>query len=227
MKKCIFFSLMGDYDTLKEPRVITNGWDYICYTNNKKLKSKNLEIRYIENEGYNNARLARKVWILNHIYADGYDLSISTGAQLQVTGNLDKFVKKVLPNDDSIDMAIPSHLVRDCIYQEAMKVKAKKKDDPKIVDKRMAFYKKDGYPPNNGLVRCGIMVRKHGRENLIEHCEKWWEQIEKFSHRDQLSFNYVLWKYKLINIHLFNIRDVRNKWKFFKRFKHKQQLRKK
>jgi hypothetical protein len=218
LKKCIFTSLMGEYE-LKEPTIITKDWDYICYTNNKKLKSRNWDIRYIENNNYSNPRLARKVWILNHVYADGYDLSISAVAQLQVTGDLNRFVRRVLPQNDSVDMAISLHLVRNCIYEESRVVKAKKKDDPVIVNKQMSFYKKDGYPPNNGLVRCGLMVRKHGRQNLIDHCEKWWEQVKKFSFRDQLSFNYILWKYKLINVEYFNIRDVRGSGKFFKRYK--------
>jgi hypothetical protein len=27
--------------------------------------------------------------------------------------------------------------------------------------------------------------------------EKWWEMILNYSKRDQLSFNYIVWKYKL------------------------------
>ena len=29
--------------------------------------------------------------------------------------------------------------------------------------------------------------------------EAWWNEIEKYSHRDQLSFNYVLWKNQKIH----------------------------
>lgn len=38
--------MIGDYDNLKEPTVITKGWDYICYTSNKHLKSKHWDVHH-------------------------------------------------------------------------------------------------------------------------------------------------------------------------------------
>jgi hypothetical protein len=222
IKKCIFFPLTGDYDNIKEPTVITPGWDYICFTNNPKLKSKNWEIKFIDNpKGYCNSRLSRKVWILNHKYVGEYDISISTGAQIQPTCNLNKFLDKFLPKDDTIDMSMAKHPVRDCIYKEAKKCIAKRLDDPKIIQKQMNFYKKNGYPKNNSLVACGIIIRKHNRKNVEEHCERWWNQVKKWSFRDQLSFNYILWKYNLVNINYFAYQIMKGRGGYFKKYKHK------
>ena len=220
MKKCIYFPLMGDYDNFKEPSFISDGWDYICYTNNKKLKSKKIKIIYTDGEGLNNARFCRKVWTFHNIYADGYDLSIATGAQIRIKGDLNKFLKEVLPDDDSIDMAITSHPNRNCVYQEAER--CLKRDQPKLVRAQMKFYEKQGYPKNNGLIAGAFLIRKHDRENVVKHCEKWWEQIEKFSMRNQLSFDYVLWKYNLIKVHRFTYDYVRGKNGYFKKHKHKE-----
>ena len=38
------------------------------------------------------------------------------------------------------------------------------------------------------------MVRKHNKKDCIELMEKWWNEINNYSHRDQLSFNYIVWK---------------------------------
>ena len=37
--KCIYTFIVGDYDNLKEPKIYTPDWDYICVTDNPNLKS--------------------------------------------------------------------------------------------------------------------------------------------------------------------------------------------
>ena len=32
MRKVAYTYIIGNYDSLKEPSVITEGWDYICFT---------------------------------------------------------------------------------------------------------------------------------------------------------------------------------------------------
>lgn len=226
LKKCIFFPLMGDYDDIKEPTYITPGWDYICFTNNSKLKSKNWDIRFISNNGLSNVKLSRNVWILNHEYVGEYDISISVGAQAQLVGDFNLFLESFLPTDKKIDMSMAKHPARICAYAESNKCIVKKLDDPDIIKRQMSFYKKEGFPKNSGLICGGGIIRKHNRPNLEKHCELWWDQVNKWSYRDQLSFNYILWKYNLVNINYYNIRLVKitkkNKSGYWKRFPHKK-----
>ncbi len=219
IKKCIFMGLTGNnYDQIRDPTYITPGWDYICFTNNKKLKSKTWDIRLIDDCGLDNIRLSRRVWILYHKYVNDYDLSISTGAQMQATCNLDDFVHKFLSPDDDVDMTMASHPNRICIYAEAKR--CFKRDNPKTVRRQIDFYRSEGYPKDNGLVATGVMIRKHHRQNLEEHCEKWWDQVCKYSYRDQLSFNYILWKYNLIKASYFSYLIIRGKDNYFKKHRH-------
>ena len=39
-----------------------------------------------------------------------------------------------------------------------------------------------------------IIIRKHNEKEYIELMEELWKTVVYYSHRDQLSFNYVLWK---------------------------------
>ena len=55
-------------------------------------------------------------------------------------------------------------------------------------------YVKENFPHKLGLVESNVMIRKHNKNESIELMEKWWNEINKYSHRDQLSFNYLLWK---------------------------------
>ena len=45
--KVIYTAIFGDYDTLKEPLVITPGWKYICYTD-QDFESKVWEIKKVK-----------------------------------------------------------------------------------------------------------------------------------------------------------------------------------
>lgn len=222
MKKCIYCAITGNYDDIKEPTIITPGWDYICFTNTPNLKSKNWKIRVINDKDFSDSRLARKIWSLNHKYVGDYDISILIGGQMKPTCDLDIFLNKFLPVDEKVDMSMPAHPIRNCIYEEANKCIVKKLDDPEIIKRQMDFYKKEGYPKNNGLVAGGIIIRKHNRSNVEEHCEKWWDQIKKWSLRNQLSFDYILWKYNLVNIKYFSYDIVRNKGGYFKKYLHRE-----
>ena len=51
-------------------------------------------------------------------------------------------------------------------------------------------YKKVKFPDNNGLIESCLIIRKHNEKDVILQMEKWYEEIEKYSHRDQLSFNF-------------------------------------
>ena len=49
-------------------------------------------------------------------------------------------------------------------------------------------------PENYGLNETNILIRNHLNPQIIAIMEQWWEFIEKYSKRDQLSFSYVLYK---------------------------------
>ena len=55
-------------------------------------------------------------------------------------------------------------------------------------------YKKEKFPDNNGLIGSCLIIRKHNEKDVILQMEKWYEEIEKYSNRVQLSFNYIVWK---------------------------------
>ena len=222
MKKCVYLVIIGDYNILHEPTVITPGWDYICFTDDPKLKSKHWEIRVVsDDDELGNRKFSRKIWRLPHRYLGEYDMSISIGGQSYPNCNLDDFVNIFLPKDEKIDMVMHDRKLRKGVYHEAAKCIAKKKDDPKLIDRQMDFYRKEGLPDDTGIFSCGIIIQKRSRSNVEEHCEKWWEQIKKWSYRDQLSFTYVWWKYKLVNIGYFDRDILRFKGNYFQKRPHK------
>lgn len=192
----IFTCVSGAYDTLKEPLEIDPLWDYICFTDTA-IKSKTWQIRPIPGDLINlsAAKRARAIKIMPHKYLEEYDYTFWIDASILIKRAVTTFVAQTLRDPNSY-FAIPKHPDRICVYEEAAAVKRMKKDAAAPVDQQIAKYKSTGYPTNWGLVQSGLIIRKK-TDDVINFCEMWWAEVKEGSKRDQLSFNYVLWRYTI------------------------------
>lgn len=184
-KKIVYTVLLGDYK-LKEPTYINKGWDLICFTDRDRV-SKNWTIVRIDYEG-NSRRKAREIKIRCDKFID-FDICLFIDAKFTIKCDLDNFIKKKLKTD----MAIMDHNKRNCVYDEAnfcIKVGRGKKG---TILNQINNYKSEGFPKKFGLYGTGILIRKNTHE-VIEFMKQWYEEIEKYSCRDQISFPYILWK---------------------------------
>ena len=87
-------------------------------------------------------------------------------------------------------------LRRNDIYEEIKACYELKKDDDINLKNIQNFLINEGYPGLKGkLTQTNILLRDHHNKECIFLMEKWWNMIQNYSKRDQLSFNYVFWKY--------------------------------
>lgn len=193
-KKVIYTCITGDYDFLREPTYISDGFDYICFTDNTNFKSNVWIIKPLpkEVEGLSQVKKQRYVKINPHKVLSEYDLSIWVDGCVSIKGDLNKFIGQNIKSDCSI--YVPKHPSRDCIYDEATIVIRMKKDNAENVNPQIEKYKNEGFPKKYGLLQSNILLRKHNEADCIKLMEDWFEELKNGSHRDQLSFNYVLWK---------------------------------
>jgi hypothetical protein len=91
------------------------------------------------------------------------------------------------------DLALFKHPIRDCLYDEAHRCDVGKMDDSAVIARQMNRYRAEGYPRNNGLAECCVILRRH-TPAVARLNEMWWKEIAEGSRRDQLSFGYVCWK---------------------------------
>ena len=148
-----------------------------------------------ELKGLSNVKQQRGVKILAHRYLPDYDISVWVDGAVQVKGNIKEYLKSL--DFNSFSVFIPEHPVRKCIYAEkdaCVKIRKIKGDEVSLADKQMKRYKDEGFPANYGLVQTNVMMRKHNDQYSKDLMEKWWSELKDYSHRDQLSFNYALWK---------------------------------
>lgn len=215
-KKVLYTCITGDYDSLVEPSYITEGFDYVCFTDNQDMKSDIWEIRPLPNETEELSQVKKQRYVkLNpHLLLKEYDISIWVDGNVTIKGNLNKFVQDTIKDDCSI--YVPQHPARKCIYKEASAVLSMNKDKKEIVGAQMKRYKDEGFPENCGLLQSNILLRKHNNEDCIKLMEAWFEELKDNSHRDQLSFNYVLWKNKDIKVIYMDKNICKSKYFFWK-----------
>lgn len=187
----IYTCISGNYDSLKEVVRKEKNIDYICFTD-QDIKSESWDIRPIPKylEFFDNTKRARCIKILPHIFLDEYDISIWIDGNIQVLQDTKIFLSKNLNGV----FCIPRHPDRICVYEEADAVKRMKKDSDVIVDAQVSKYRDLGYPEDFGMVQSNIIIRQHKEKDCIEIGEGWWDEVSKNSKRDQLAFNFSIWK---------------------------------
>lgn len=192
-KKVIYTCITGDYDDLIKHKYVNSDYDYVCFTDNKTLlKSKIkpwkiLPLKYKESDKIRNARWHKTH---PHILFPEYDISFWVDASIDILTN--KLFNKF--EDSSLELMTIIYNERNCIFQECDAVEYFKYDSTKSINRIREFLKSSKMPKNFGLAETGIMFRRHNIPQIIKINEDWWNMIKKYSHRDQLSFTYVLWK---------------------------------
>jgi len=192
-KKILYTTIFGGYDKLVTP-TLNNDWDFKCFSEENSIPLYS-----------DNTRNAKKFKVLPHRYLQDYEYSIFIDGNMYVVGNIDELIDKYLVD---CNVALFDHNknaldARSCIYDEYNAIiqagnrNKSYKDDPSIMYKQVKRYEEEGYPPQNGLATCMVILRRHNEEDCIKLMESWWTEIQYNSKRDQLSFNYVAWKNKV------------------------------
>ncbi len=194
-KIVVYTCITDDYDNLKEVMDPKDNIDYICFTN-KKIISNVWEIREIPEmlNKLSSTKIARCIKVLPHLFLKNYEISVWIDASIEIVGDTNIFLKDNLKNYFSVSR----HPYRNCVYTEAIAVIDRKKDLAENVIPQILKYNKNGYPEIYGMVQTGILIRKHNEKKCIEICDAWWKEILNGSKRDQLSFNYAIWKQKVV-----------------------------
>ena len=200
--KIVYTSVFGGFDDVEKSE-LPKDWDFKSFSENNSLPL------YKDNN-----RNAKKFKLLPHRYLKEYEYSLWIDGNFKVIGNIDILIEKYLTD---ANIAFFNHQntsldPRNCIYQEAQTIlnfgainmkrtpergMLNYKDDPNLIIKQIQRYKNENYPFNNGLIKGGIILRRHNEKDVIEAMETWWKEVKYNSKRDQLSFNYVAWKHNL------------------------------
>ncbi len=205
----VYTSITGNYDDLRLPAVVNPKLKYVCFTDNKNLRSDIWNVKYVENmDNLDNALFARQFKIRPHRFFPEYDTSIWIDANLQIKKDLMPLMQRYQQN---ADILLFPHPERMCIYDEGATCIHWRKDDKKRILYQMKKYLDEQYPCDNGLMCGGCIVRNHNKSNIIDAMENWWSEVINGSRRDQISLPYALWKTE----NLYDLSDLNydnNEW---------------
>ena len=203
LKKVVYTSVLGKYDNVRSIKK-ENGYDYIILTdqifeNKNHLNWTILNIN--EETNYLNLNIIKTQRFFKthpHLFFQNYDLSIYIDPTFEIKGQLDEFLLRILtPN---LSIYVLEHPDRNTINNEFSAVLQYYKETNKTVNFIKNKYNKEKFPDNNGLAECCLIIRKHNEINCKNFMNNWFEEIKLNSHRDQLSFNYILWKFGNFNV---------------------------
>ena len=190
----VYTCITGNYDSLKQPKVISKGVDYICFTDNQNIKSGMWQLKPIPDElkYLSNVKKQRVIKICPHKYLKKYDISVWVDGNIEIQGDINAFIAQY--DLEKCPLYVRVHPRRKCIYAEAEACIRLHKDTAENINAQIEAYKKEGYPKDIGMVESNIMLRKHNDMKCQLLCNLWASELLKHSHRDQLSFNYACWK---------------------------------
>lgn len=195
MKKTIYTCIVGNYESILQPEVVDEKFDYICFSNDIKISEVGVwKIRPIPYEDKNLARMSRYVKLLPHKVLEEYDYSIWMDANIQILDQefYDCVNKRI---DDHILVAQVPHLKSKDIYDEIRNAYYGEKVDWRSARNQLDYLRKTGYPEGLGLYENNIILRKHNNTFVKELSEDWWNEFCKNAQRDQFCLMYVYWKH--------------------------------
>ncbi len=200
-KKLLYTIITGTYDHLNEIPNKMLGWDYICYTDNPNLTSDSWEIRLLEEStDLDSVRKSRHYKINNHLIDQNYYVSIYIDANIKIRGNLDSFLIQALPKDAVFSVLL--HPFSNSLEQELHSCIKAKKDDDAILRKQYNYYTtKCGFKDETPHINARLLIRKTGDKGIRQTMEVWFDQLLKWSRRDQMAFNYAYNKSSDLNLH--------------------------
>lgn len=199
MRKVIYTAIFGGKDTLI-PAQAPEHWDLVCFTDAESDALNGYvgdwRIRRIMRITSEPRMMARDIKSRPHIWLPDYDVSIWIDGNIEIVGDMNFFIASALMKND---MAVPSHLCtkidrRDSLREEVAAIIRLSKDDPKVVQRQYDSYISQGFPEHEvGLAATTQLARRH-TDQVARFNNLWFDQIKKFSIRDQMSFNYAAWK---------------------------------
>jgi hypothetical protein len=182
----VYTAIFGEYDQLRPAAF--NGVRHVCFTD-KPQGAEGWEEIKVERQLFNPKRESAMYLALAHRWLSNIEVSIYHGGNGQL--KIDPYEIAIALGD--ADIAAMKHPCRDCVYDEGAIVMEHKNVNLFRARNQMALYRREGYPPHNGLAASAILVRRHteavGRFNDLV-----WSLVCKYTPRDQLAIDYAIWK---------------------------------
>lgn len=189
-------AVTGGKDRVAPPLKRFRGVDFVLFSDDAETAVEGWNVRSIPEWSADPDRAprrhARAVKVLSTLLLPGYDFHLWHDGTHEVVEDPQELVRRYLKKP-SVPIATFRHKQRSCVYDEARAVLDVKLDGRDNVVRQMRDYRAAGFPRDHGLLETPVMLRRVCPETTAIELA-WWEQICRYSSRDQLSLPFVLWR---------------------------------
>lgn len=194
-KIVVYTAIFNNYDWLKEPCVIPENIDFVCFTDTDSLKSKNWKIVKVEDNTISPSLLNRKIKLLYpYTYFKDYEYSLYVDGSVMIKGDVGKFLSPYLAAKPILMNF--KHPNNDCIFVEMERCIQQGRGNAEMLKKQFGIYKANNMPKHFGMSDNKIILRRNCKESYTLMSE-WYDHVSNYSGRDQVCLSYVLWKHAL------------------------------
>lgn len=184
MKKIALYTVLtGGYDVLKPiPPSLAKGIDCFVVTDDENLSVEGwatVPIPVTDNPCRQQRALKLDFGSVECL--QGYDTIVYIDANMSLIRPLSELLRHFKGGILTVQ-----HPKRSCVYQEGWAIIDLNKADREGVLAQLGNYASSGIRPGSGMYQTGFMVRDRS-EKTIEFCREWAQELERFTHRDQLS----------------------------------------
>ena len=200
MKIALITVNFGNYDSFKEPKNLKNvemfDWYYFTDLEIKSTVYKVITHPYHLDEFSLESKKIywAKYYKMQHHKIDllkNYDYIIWLDASFEILNV--NFVNDIINLINQQNMILMYHPHRTTIKEEVDILNRMPKFKGQDFNKQYNAYIKEGFNDDKGLYSSGFIIRKIN-DFMNKFFDDWFNEIKKYTYRDQVSFSYVLWK---------------------------------
>ena len=194
MKIAVLTSLFGSKTDLASIRTKHDDVDYLAFVDRKHETTEGWQqincIKFSDDDHYPHRRNAKPYKIIPHLFAPDYDYYVWMDAIHDLTVHPKELIDDYLIDED---MSVFSHPYRQCAFTEAEVCATSHIEHISNIKNQLKHYSNVGFPRNYGLYEMSCFILRNN-DVTRKMGMMWWEQICRFSSRDQISFPYILWR---------------------------------
>lgn len=194
-KILIYTAITGGYDSLQQPFLPAEGFDFICFVSKGMKRSDYEGAWYILEIPYSwedMTLLARSHKLCAHnLMPDDYEYSLWIDGNIRITNDSIYRICRSLAERD-VHFAGIKHPFRDCVYEEMEAVLRDRRESFRKILRLAEFLCRNRFPRHAGLMETNVMFRKQN-DPVVEAFDRWWwECVVRYSVRDQLTQSFAI-----------------------------------
>lgn len=190
-RRCVYTALYGAFDSL--PPVPAGGMPCIAFVDpdSPPAEAHGWTLRplppRVPGDTVRSARFAK---LHPHLLLPEFDESLYLDCSVRLR-QPPEAVFAALLDSQAAPMACCAHSHRSAVLDEVRAVLALGYDDPGLVRRQLEDYAAQGLRGGGPLIWTGMLARRHHDPALARFGTLWWEQVLRFSRRDQIAFPYL------------------------------------